>query len=380
MNMNANPVHARVPLEIWNYILDPLQHDRATLEGCTLTCHAWLFPARTYLFRTARLTKQSVAEFRSIIRSAPTIGSCIRVLHLDADADPQFALLEHLPYVTELTLSGWLLKHTANDSLEACLRRLDTLEFCNCDIMVPDLPRILSACDELSSLSLRDVYWPLSVKLDGGRCPHRQIPSNLPSVKPLRVRSLSVSDCGRLVYQYLAAGTILTAFPRLTLTLPAPRPSQALLDHCRASLTDLKLILVHTAKDEEFEPCDLNALTELQSLTIEHKQQKVVSIWLLSTLESIHSPRFRDLKIIVQLETSSGARYRGWPSIFNRLKDVASLSGMVNLTLELRYPSKDRPSWLQGYVDSITDDHTPGLGVTLDIVTLTDPEIASLLP
>lgn len=243
----TNLVFTRVPVEIWDSILDPLQGDSGTLHACALTCNAWLFPARTHIFRTVRLTRKSAADFKLFLDKAPVIGSCVRNLQLEVDADPDFALFAHLPYVTNLTLVDWLLRHTVNDALAAFLRRIEVLELRDCNMLVPELPPLLAACRELASLSLREVYWPLDVMDSGARrIPLRQLLDNLPVGVPIRVQELSVAGCARLIYQFLARSTALVPSPHLALELPAPIEAGEILRRWGCTLTHFCLTFGHS--------------------------------------------------------------------------------------------------------------------------------------
>lgn len=255
---HVNPVLARVPLEVWDFILTPLQDDRKTIQACALTCHALLFAARTHLFRTVSLTRQSAADFASFINRSPAIASCIRVLRLEADADPDFALLEHLPYATDFTLTGWVLRHTVNDALIAFLRRVEVFELRDCNMLVPELPRMLGACHELTRLSLREVYWPLNVK-DGGlhTRPLRKLPDGLPAETPLHVQDLSMVACARFVYRFLARSPALVPSPCLALELPAPIEIGELLKHWGRALNHLDLTVEYMLEDGPSESVDL---------------------------------------------------------------------------------------------------------------------------
>ena len=249
---HANSVLSGVPLEIWDFILTPLrlQGDRKTIQACALTCHAWLFAARTHLFRAVHLTRESAPDFKSIVNKAPAIASCVRALELEVDADPQFTFLERLPYATELTLTGWLLRHTVNDALAMFLRRVEVLELRDCNMLIPELPRLLAACHELARLSLREVYWPLNVK-DGGqrRRPLRELPGDLPVGTPLRAHNLSMVCCARFVYRFLARSTALVPSPSLALELPAPIEIGELLRHWGLALTHLCLTVESILED-----------------------------------------------------------------------------------------------------------------------------------
>ncbi|EPS94335.1 hypothetical protein FOMPIDRAFT_1063225 [Fomitopsis schrenkii] len=378
---HANLILARVPAEIWDFILGPLQGDGSTLHACALTCNAWLFAARMYLFRTVRLTRKSTADFRSFVDKTPAIGYCVRTLQLEIDADPDFALLKHMPYVAKLTLTEWLLRHTVNDALTDYLGRIEALELRNCNMLVPELPRLLAACHELASLSLREVYWPLEV-LDVGirRRPLRKLPDNLPVGAPLRVQGTSIADCAQFVYRFLARSTALVPSPHLALQLPAPIETGELLKRWGSTLTHFRLTVGYIKEEEggpdRLTPCSLADNPELCSLTIKQKHANGLHKWIIDMLKTIRSPHFRELKIIAPAE-----RQKCWQKALGALvtSDGHCHADYLAFTIELHYCTKDPPEHLQKYVDDTLALEKPP-GVDFNVTTVADPEPAPSPP
>ncbi|KAH9930271.1 uncharacterized protein B0H18DRAFT_953199 [Fomitopsis serialis] len=369
-----NSAAASAPLEICILIFDDLQTDRPTLRSCILTCRAWVNAARIYLFRTVNLTKKSFPDFRAIVHGAPAVGLSVRVLRLDVNADPHFEILQHLPNVTHLTLSDWILKHEVNDVLAARLGKLNTLELEDFNIMTTELPRILSSCKELSSLSLREVYWPLSFKT--GRTwftKWSRLPSDAVALVPeksLRVQSLSVSACTKLVYDLLIRGATLGPSPCLTLTNPDPDTEHVrrLFDHWAPSASSLKL----SFRDAREEPPSLAVSTELLSLTLDRTPLKYTEdlrklpAWLSKVLKSVESSRFRYLRVIVTAGWLPKDLPGPWQPVLAELSRLASRSGGVEFVFELRAITKDA-SKIKSMQDELETALVPKPPSSLDV-------------
>ncbi|TFY67287.1 hypothetical protein EVJ58_g1721 [Rhodofomes roseus] len=371
---------AYAPLEICIDIFDRLEGDRQTLQSCALTCRAWLNAARLYLFRTAKLNKESIPGFRAILSHAPAIGFCVRVLHLNATAAQGFQLLRDLPNVKHLMLSGWILRHEVDDNLAACLNKLDTLELNDCNFTAAELPRILSACHGLSSLSLRDVTWPLLFGPRGRWPRFRDLSRDVLQIVPkslLHVQNFSIIDCTMLVCELITRGKIFKQSPCLTLTHPETGVMQRLLTRWGPSIKDLKFIFADQ-RDTEKLPPDLDALTELVSLTIERRPLgdiKGLPIWLTRALKHVRSCDFRHLKVITGVGWHLETRREHWQPVLDALGDLAKRSGGVNFVFEARHTSdyyRGRASVpLKDLLEATLVRESPP-GLTVEVVVHTD--------
>ncbi|KAJ6569466.1 hypothetical protein B0H19DRAFT_1066200 [Mycena capillaripes] len=68
-----------LPQELIEQILDHLADDIGTLRACTLMGRAWVYPSRSYLFKTCRLNPDNILVFCELLRSP---HSCIFLPHI----------------------------------------------------------------------------------------------------------------------------------------------------------------------------------------------------------------------------------------------------------------------------------------------------------
>ncbi|KAH9947037.1 hypothetical protein B0H21DRAFT_708760 [Amylocystis lapponica] len=73
----------RVPVDIWEDIIDLLREDLIALRACALTCWQWVPRSRLHLFRVVELwTSQDLALCTQLLIDAPHLGDLIHELHI----------------------------------------------------------------------------------------------------------------------------------------------------------------------------------------------------------------------------------------------------------------------------------------------------------
>lgn len=75
---------SRLPLELWDEIIDHLQNDFDALRACSLTCKAWVPRARYNLFWTVHVGPNSYKGLMSVLTRTPNIGRLVRNLFVTA--------------------------------------------------------------------------------------------------------------------------------------------------------------------------------------------------------------------------------------------------------------------------------------------------------
>lgn len=76
---------SRLPLELWEDIIDHLQNDFDALRACSLTCKAWALRARYNLFWTVRVGPNTYKGLINVLTRTPNIGRLVRNLFVRAD-------------------------------------------------------------------------------------------------------------------------------------------------------------------------------------------------------------------------------------------------------------------------------------------------------
>ncbi|KAH9839053.1 uncharacterized protein C8Q71DRAFT_855702 [Rhodofomes roseus] len=96
----------RLPLEVWDRAIDHLWNDRAALEACSLTCHAWFSCTRVHVFRNAQVHLHCEQDCDTLANlTAPYTAHPLRLLsivnlgrtasfHAEADAATQARWLD----------------------------------------------------------------------------------------------------------------------------------------------------------------------------------------------------------------------------------------------------------------------------------------------
>lgn len=75
----------RVPLDIWDLVIDAAADDLSTMKACATTCRAFLHRSRYHLFKRVTVRTGKVAEILiSTFQRDPDIRSAIRELQLDS--------------------------------------------------------------------------------------------------------------------------------------------------------------------------------------------------------------------------------------------------------------------------------------------------------
>jgi len=75
---SPDSVICKIPLEIWEQIIDLLHDDRSVLAACALTCSVWLPRVRNHLFKRIYISPTHFTKFAKCMKSSPDVGHNIR--------------------------------------------------------------------------------------------------------------------------------------------------------------------------------------------------------------------------------------------------------------------------------------------------------------
>ena len=90
------PTHPKLPIELWEYIIDWIEADRGhdqevqeTLSTCSVVCQAWSIRARMHLFTSVYLKQQTLFTFERLLKRIRQFESVIREINIYFDFPPQ---------------------------------------------------------------------------------------------------------------------------------------------------------------------------------------------------------------------------------------------------------------------------------------------------
>ncbi|KAL6300225.1 hypothetical protein BKA93DRAFT_867912 [Sparassis latifolia] len=117
----------RLPQELIDQVIDHLWDDRASLEACSTSCHAWLSSSRTHLFHTIELsTEHQCYHLNLLLEASPNIAGYVKKLALLLSLQFEFMQRIRTPSPPDYGVprySSWVI------SVITKLWRLDDLEF-----------------------------------------------------------------------------------------------------------------------------------------------------------------------------------------------------------------------------------------------------------
>lgn len=132
------PVHSRVifPRELTDAVLDNLSDDYASLNSCTLVCHAWKPSSQRVLFRSVRFEQvkmdafdRSMTALAKVLQKNPELAKLVREIRLQWSMSNVISFLNEvpdLPMVEHLELKYISFISWADEAVEAP-RKLLTL-------------------------------------------------------------------------------------------------------------------------------------------------------------------------------------------------------------------------------------------------------------
>ena len=144
-----------LPAEVQDLIIDQLCGDRASLEACSLTCHAWLPRARHHLFKSVKIDRCSPGEsFKTLIDGSPSIARYIRHMEISG-AKPEGRWSDD---ERPASLVGWWPTLGQRMQRHGCSVSLETMEWLQCI-----LPACTTALSRVTRLTLSSL--PISAEV-----------------------------------------------------------------------------------------------------------------------------------------------------------------------------------------------------------------------
>lgn len=173
---NSTQLHpSRLPLEVYELIIDQLHDDPLALEACALTCRAWLPRSRFRLFLIQIQHVPTVGTYNNLlrrIRASPSLPQYVRALCVSRftnDRKPTWTNripVQLAPFMSRLFClhfqdvlsSGWM--HPSMHAYLAFFRTVGNLSLGNCLFSdINSFIRILLCFPALEYLTLDQVRW-----------------------------------------------------------------------------------------------------------------------------------------------------------------------------------------------------------------------------
>ncbi|OCH95123.1 hypothetical protein OBBRIDRAFT_643745 [Obba rivulosa] len=165
----------RLPLEIYDEVIDWLHDDYAALAACSLTCKAWSYRSQFLLFRKVALHADTWQAFEHVVQCSPHLANFVRVLILSQycrssrhklaysiilewlGAIPR--VLAVLPGVVKLELCSLLIEGTLRDALARELPLVQELRLNRCTLPgIARLAELVCFFPQLKKFKVGDLF------------------------------------------------------------------------------------------------------------------------------------------------------------------------------------------------------------------------------
>lgn len=101
--INVDGTSSRLPLELYDKILENLSTDLHALSACSLTCRAWVSIVRYYRFRQVSLVPSNLDSFRDLVQAHAEPANYVRTLSIDYTKKPGQSVLWQVQHVAVLS-------------------------------------------------------------------------------------------------------------------------------------------------------------------------------------------------------------------------------------------------------------------------------------
>ncbi|OSX66249.1 hypothetical protein POSPLADRAFT_1131102 [Postia placenta MAD-698-R-SB12] len=159
----------RLPQELWDEIIDYIDHDQAAFSACSLTCRAWAAAFRPHLFHHLRLTARSLPHIQQILHSNAHLAKYTTRVIIDYEGNPSVLsqlrqhtvlakVLSTLPNVTRLKLLAMAVTPSLISALSTVSPRIRELRVgCLVATSLEAYAQFIRAFPHLRALSLKGV-------------------------------------------------------------------------------------------------------------------------------------------------------------------------------------------------------------------------------
>ncbi|KAF9805374.1 hypothetical protein IEO21_09077 [Rhodonia placenta] len=159
----------RLPQELWDEIIDYIDHDQAAFSACSLTCRAWAAAFRPHLFHHLRLTARSLPHIQQILHSNAHLAKYTTRVIIDYEGNPSVLsqlrqhtvlanVLSTLPNVTQLKLLAMAVTPSLISALSTVSPHIRELRVgCLVATSLEAYVQFIRAFPHLRALSLKEI-------------------------------------------------------------------------------------------------------------------------------------------------------------------------------------------------------------------------------
>ncbi|KAJ7653788.1 hypothetical protein B0H17DRAFT_1100506 [Mycena rosella] len=305
---------ARIPSELYDYIIDHLHDDRLALSACTLVCKAWHASSTYQLFQNAgtiRVYPTNFQQFRELrILAGQRLDRCIGRLDVRSGSHKDVGGPENAFHFTDemkgfqgllnvkyLRLTDHTHAHSYETPFTAILPNLSTITHLELDLSFESFAYFLQLLDTIPLLRGLALHRPFD-----------QTVNSEPPTPPLRPPFIRRLAIGPLNYSFTSP---LRQRARIALVSDVLRTLGPRLEHLVISSRFL------------LSGCDLSHSTALRTLRINSIQTR--GAWLLDLLSQIRTHVLERIVLVVDLCVGVGLHTFDWPRIVASLNKLESL-------------------------------------------------------